>query len=191
MANILVHVGHPAHVHFYKNAIQQLKTTGHNIHVTAVDKEHTKTLLEKYSIPYETVGTHKKTLTGKFTSMLSYDRKLLKIMKSKRINAATGIGSPSIAQAGWLSKTPSIIFTDTEAATTGNKFMAPFATVIATPECYPGDYGKKHARYRGYQELAYLHPNYFTPDSTTLAENGLKKKGTIHCSKIRITGLPT
>lgn len=173
MANLLIHVGHPAHVHFYKNAIQILKKRGHNVHVTAVDKEHTKTLLKEYGISYETVGVHKKGVPSKFKSMLSYDKKFMKIIKEKKIDAATGIGSPSIAQAGYFTKTPSIIFTDTEAATIGNKFMAPFATIIATPECYKGDFGVKHKRYKGYQELAYLHPNYFKPDASALAESGL------------------
>lgn len=178
MVNILIHVGHPAHVHFYKYAMQKLEKLGHNVYVTAVDKEHTKTLLKEYDIAYETVGVHKKGLPTKFMSMLSYDKKFIKIIKEKKINASTGVGSPSIAQAGYFTKTPSIIFTDTEAATIGNKFMAPFATIIATPVCYKGDFGVKHKRYKGYQELAYLHPNYFKPDARVLADNGLTEDDT-------------
>lgn len=34
---------------------------------------------------------------------------------------------------------------------------------------------KKQVRYNGYHELAYLHPNYFTPDPEILKELGLKE----------------
>jgi hypothetical protein len=35
--------------------------------------------------------------------------------------------------------------------------------------------GKKQIRYNGYHELAYLHPNYFTPDPAVLEELGLEE----------------
>ncbi|PIU14365.1 MAG: hypothetical protein COT21_00795, partial [Hadesarchaea archaeon CG08_land_8_20_14_0_20_51_8] len=75
MANVLIHVGHPAHVHFFRHAIRKLIDGGHSVFVTAVDKEFTRGLLDDYGIPYETVGVHKHALSGKFLSMLSYDRK--------------------------------------------------------------------------------------------------------------------
>lgn len=173
MANILVHLGHPAHVHFYRHAIQKLEEQGHTIFNTAVDKEYTRHLLDEYDLPYQVVGKHKKGLASKIASMLRYDAAFIKIIRKERIDVATGIGSPSIAQAGFITNTPSIIFTDTETATIGNRFMAPFATKIIVPECYAGDFGVKQLRYAGYHELAYLHPNYFMPDDSCLVENGL------------------
>ncbi|KAF5432073.1 hypothetical protein C5S35_17585, partial [Candidatus Methanophagaceae archaeon] len=46
---------------------------------------------------------------------------------------------------------------------------------ICTPSCFKKDLGKKQVRYNGYHELAYLHPNYFTPDPAVLDEIGLNK----------------
>src|SRR5690606_8670353 len=40
----------------------------------------------------------------------------------------------------------------------------PFATKIFTPSCYRMSLGKKHVRFNSYMELAYLHPDYFTPN---------------------------
>jgi predicted glycosyltransferase len=37
------------------------------------------------------------------------------------------------------------------------------------------DFGEKHVRFRGYKELAYLHPNYFKPDETVYDELGLAR----------------
>jgi hypothetical protein len=36
---ILIDIGHPAHVHFFKNAIRELEGRGHEVKVTARDKE--------------------------------------------------------------------------------------------------------------------------------------------------------
>ena len=35
---VLVHISHPAHVHFFKNAIWNLKRDGHEVKITAKDK---------------------------------------------------------------------------------------------------------------------------------------------------------
>jgi predicted glycosyltransferase len=54
----------------------------------------------------------------------------------------------------------------------------PFTDVIFTPSCFKKDIGKKQIRYNGYHELAYLHPNYFTPNPAVLDEMGLSKEDT-------------
>jgi len=48
----------------------------------------------------------------------------------------------------------------------------PFVDTIWTPSCFKGDMGRKHVRYDGYKELAYLHPKYFTPDKSVLDDIG-------------------
>jgi predicted glycosyltransferase len=49
----------------------------------------------------------------------------------------------------------------------------PFAAVIATPTVFTKDMGPKQERYAGFHELAYLHPDEFTPDPGVLASLGL------------------
>jgi predicted glycosyltransferase len=52
----------------------------------------------------------------------------------------------------------------------------PFANVILTPSCFKKKINqKKHIKFDGYKELAYLHPNYFKPDPSVLGELGLGK----------------
>jgi predicted glycosyltransferase len=55
-----------------------------------------------------------------------------------------------------------------------NAITYPFATELITPDCYQGDLGSKHTCYAGYQELAYLHPRYFQPDSSIRDDLGLQ-----------------
>jgi predicted glycosyltransferase len=49
---VMVDIGHPAHVHFFRNAIRELEKRGHSVKVTARDKDVALRLLEAYGIPY-------------------------------------------------------------------------------------------------------------------------------------------
>jgi predicted glycosyltransferase len=55
------------------------------------------------------------------------------------------------------------------------RITRPFADYIVTPDTIPDDFGKKHIRYAGNQELAYLHPTRFTPDIKVLEELGISR----------------
>jgi predicted glycosyltransferase len=54
------------------------------------------------------------------------------------------------------------------------KYAHPFADVVLSPDCLTRKTNKL-ITYPGYHELAYLHPNRFTPDENVLKEIGLKK----------------
>ena len=84
-----------------------------------------------------------------------------------------GTGGVAVAHVGKLLRLPSIVFDDTEHAKIEHALMDPFASTICTPSCYRSDLKKKHIRYNGFHELAYLHPDYFTPDPAVLTELGL------------------
>ena len=86
-----------------------------------------------------------------------------------------GIMGATIAPIGKLIGVPSVVFYDTENATLTNKYVYPTATFFVTPKCYKENVGKNHIRYKGYHELAYLHPNYFKPDPSILEKADLSK----------------
>ena len=172
---ILVDIGHPAHVHFFKNAIWKLEADGHEVQITARDKEVALDLLDAYGFKYHNLGKNRKGLVNKAIGMLKINLKLYKITRKFNPDVLTGIHSPYVAHVSKLLRKPSLIFTDTEHAKLANKLTFPFATVICTSSCFKGDLGPKHIRYNGYHELAYLHPNYFTPDPWVLDELGLKE----------------
>jgi hypothetical protein len=62
---------------------------------------------------------------------------------------------------------------DTEHAAVAHGLYMPFVTTLLTPECYGLDAGKRQVRYKGYHELAYLHPRYFKPDPSVLLAAGV------------------
>ena len=172
---VLVDIGHPAHVHFFKNAIWKLESKDHEVQITARDKEIALYLLEAYGFKYHNLGKNQKGLAKKAIGMLKIDFEMYKVVKKFNPDVLIGIHSPYVAQVSKLLRKPSLIFTDTEHAKLANILTFPFATAICTPSCFKKDIGPKQIRYNGYHELAYLHPNYFTPDSSVLDELGLKE----------------
>ena len=49
---ILVDIGHPGHVHFFKHAISKWQQRGHDVLVSAREKDVTTALLNHYAFPY-------------------------------------------------------------------------------------------------------------------------------------------
>ncbi len=169
---IIVDIGHPAHVHFFKNFIWEMRARGHEILITASKKDLTLDLLKAYTIDY--IFTCKRFNGIKFGyELIKRDAQMFKLVKTFKADIITGIHSTIAAHVSKVTKAKSIIFTDTEHAKLANLVTFPFADIICTPSCFKKTLGKKQVRYNGYHELAYLHTNYFKPDPTVLKELGL------------------
>ena len=173
---VLFKVGHPSHVHFFKNLIWNLESKGHETKIAATDKENVLQLLNAYGFKYEIVGRERLGLARKLINMFEVDYKMYKVAKDFKPDILVGESSMTTAQVSKLVKKPSIIFDDTEHAIEHYLLFAPFADVICTPSCYKRKVNpKKHVKYNGYKELAYLHPNQFKPDTAVLDELNLSK----------------
>lgn len=175
--NILIDVGHPADVHFFKNIAKNLTKDGHTIKITARNKDVLLNLLQAYDLEYENVGGYGKTISKKLFIYVNKFYKLYTIAKKFKPDILIGFANPFVAQLGRLIQKPSINFTDTEHAKLANTLTFYFANIICTPECYRGKVpSQKHVTFNGYKELAYLHPDYFKPDPTILDDINLDKK---------------
>lgn len=174
---ILIEIGHPAHVHFFRNAIAIWHRQGHKLLVVSRDKEMTNQLLDAFNIEALCLSKAGHGVVGLFKEMLIRDCRLLKSARLFKPDVMTSIGGTWISQVGKLINTPTIVFYDTENATISNALTYPLASTLCTPKCYQKDtrLRTKHLRYPGYHELAYLHPSRFTPDDTILTKAGIKK----------------
>ncbi len=176
---ILFNMGHPGQVHLFKNTIRKLEKKGHECKITIIDKEVSLKLLDIYGFKYEVVGATKPSMFAKAIELLKIESRLLKICKSFKPDILVGgVGNAYVAHVGKLIRKPSIVFDDTEHSKIEHFLMDPFATVICTPSCYKHNLGKKQVMYDGYHELAYLNPNYFTPNPAVLKEIGLSENDT-------------
>ena len=161
---LLFLVGHPAHVHLFRNAIAELRARGHSVWIAAVEKETTLRLLSLYGLDYIRVGKNVPTIAGKLLDLPLKDIRLVMLLSRIRPDVVVSTGSPYAAQASAALSIPHIAFSDTEIASGVIRLMLPFTEVVCTPSCFWLDFGAKHVRYPGYHELAYLHPNRFAPN---------------------------
>jgi len=172
---ILVDVTHPAHVHFFKGAAQDLADRGHQVRFVAREKEMTTQLLEEYDIPFQKLSKIRKGLLGLAVELIEHQSRLFGVIRKFHPDVILNIGGTFIVHVGKLTGVRTCVFTDTEHAKLSNAITFPFASHICTPESYIHSLSDKQIRYKGFQELAYLHPNQFTPDPKVLSQLGLRE----------------
>jgi len=166
--NILFDIEHPAHVHYFKNVISILKGNGHNIIITAVDKDITFQLLKHYDLKFISLGKHYKSIFKKVFALIRNELKLIFISFKYKPDVYISFHSPYPAHVGFLFRKKVIGITDTEHAKISNFITNPFSDIILTPDCFLKDLGKNHVKFNALIELSYLHPNYFKPNEDIL-----------------------
>ena len=172
---ILIDIGHPAHVHIFKNIAWNLSQKGHTILFTCRDKENELYLLKKHGFNFISFGENKKTKLGKILGLFYFNLKMLFIALRFKPNMFLSHGSMYAAQIAWLLRKTHISLEDS-----GNKeqirLYAPFTNAIVTPDFLPNNLGKKQIRYRSNHELAYLHPNFFQTNDDIYSYLNISKK---------------
>ena len=175
MARILVGVGHPADVHFFKNFIAEMQRRGHEVFVAAREKEIACYLLDTYKTPYYRVSVHRKGILGKSVDFFRRWRRTYLLCQRLKPDIAIGVGDFFLPQAGSVLGFPAIVITDTEAAVFDSLITFPFAEWVLTPSCYHRALRKKTVRYNSYNALAYLNQKYFTPSPGIYEKLGVEK----------------
>jgi predicted glycosyltransferase len=174
---LLIDMGHPAHVHLFKNFIWEMEKRGHIIKVTARDKDVTKQLLNAYNIPFELVGRIGSTKLGLAKEWLIRDAKILNIGRKYKPDILLGVLNPAVAHCAKILGKPSIIFTDSEPEAIkypiADMITTPFAASILTLSTVRHDYGNREVRIDSLKELAYLHPKYFSSNPEVIESLGI------------------
>jgi uncharacterized protein len=173
--NILIDIGHPAHVHLLKHFIRIMKEQGNKVIVAVRDIPAAIQLLEIYNIDFIKFGSKSFSLIGKTFKQLKYNKIIYDLVKEYDIEIGMGT-SLTVAQVSRISKMKSFILDDDDSVVQPlfTKFVHPCADYLISPDVLNFERKKKnHITYAGYHELAYLHPNRFTPDITVLEESGI------------------
>jgi predicted glycosyltransferase len=175
---LLFDILHPAHVHVFRNLIRELGERGHEVAITLREKDIARDLLDQYGLPYE-ILSRKKTGLGLAVEFVQRGAALWRVAERFHPHFLVGVMGPSIAAVGRLrrvfgrDRARIAIFYDTEIAKLTNVFAYPLADAVCTPDCYQTVVHGRHVRYAGYHELAYLHPNRFTPDDGVVRAAGI------------------
>jgi predicted glycosyltransferase len=169
----LFYLGHPAHYHNVSVVIQQLSKKGYRVVLVARGKDVLFDLLDE--LPYEIIYLKPKKGVGKLSLIATVVKRefvlyRLALKYKPKILIGTDI---VIAHVGNLLGIPSIILNEDDAKEVPflAKFGFRYATKVLSPNCCDiTPYNFRKVGYNGYHELAYLHPNYFTPDKTKVKE---------------------
>ncbi len=172
--NILIDIGHPAHIHYFRNMVKILEKKGFSFHFTLRERDSTVALMDRYGFKYSKRGKGGKSIINKIFAMPFINFKVLSVARRFKPDLLVSFASPYAAQIAWLIRKPHIAFDDTEHAVFAHKLYRPFSNVILTPSCYYKQLERKQLLFSSYMELCYLHPNYFKPDVSILSELGVK-----------------
>jgi hypothetical protein len=171
---ILLVLNHPAHVHLFRNFIYHLQEKGHHFTVATRDKDITHTLLDHYGIEYHCLSKPYAGIGGMFVEMLIRDWKLLRMHRKYGFDIAFGT-DVSTTHLTLFKNVPSYTFCEDDDDVVHLYALAayPFTTKVVNPVGIRYKYFKnKRLLHNSYHELAYLHPDFFTPDEAVIKKYG-------------------
>ena len=165
---ILIYLGHPAHFYNYKNSIITWNKKGHQTFILIKKKDILEDLLKAADMPYFNIleEGRKDSKLGILIGLLKRSVRLLFFCLKNKPDILTGT-SVENSFVGKLLGKPVININEDDAAVVPlyAKLSYPQATEILTPVvCDNGKWNPKSLKYNSYHELAYLHPNHFSPD---------------------------
>lgn len=172
---VLFEIGHPAHLHYFRNTAIVLQNNGTKVYFCLREKDITKLLLEKFQFNFFIIGKSKRGKIRKFLGIFSFTFQIVKIIKKTKADMIISFYSPYAAYASFLTGIVSIGLADTEHAKINIKTTYPFTDVTLTPESFNKKLGKKHLTFKGFMELSYLHHNYYIPDKSILSLLNVEK----------------
>ncbi|SIR19424.1 hypothetical protein SAMN05421858_1771 [Haladaptatus litoreus] len=163
----------PAHVHLYRHAVETLRERGHDVLVLGRDYGCTRALLSYHNLPHEIYGECGTTKFSLFRELPEHYFEIFRRARQYDPDLIFGVGSYA-AHAGALTRTPVVVVADSEPTTIDHAVARPFVNTFLTPHTFGKDLGGKHYEFRGFKELAYLHPDVYEPDPTIRKQLGVE-----------------
>ena len=168
---VLFCLNHPAHYHLCKNTIACLKEDGNEVFILARKKDVLLDLLKDEQ--YETVPLKK----GKnIIEKIKYHGPSLNyaVEYASRIQPDFVTGTGNFYMIPQRLQIPSWLLVEDDATTNAMIYLdnllsnRKYTGILSPVVCNNSILEKKSIKYHSYHELAYLHPNNFTPDSTVV-----------------------
>lgn len=174
---ILVYLGHPAHFYLYKNAIINWREHRHTVEILIKKKDILQQLLDNQGWKYHNILSEgrKNNKIGMALGVIKRAWRLNKFCTTFKPDIMTGT-SVENSFVGPLHRIPVVNCNEDDALVVPlyAKLSYPGASSILTPiVCDNGKWNKKSTKYPSYHELAYLHPNHFTPNKSIVEGYGI------------------
>lgn len=163
---IVIFLGHPAHFHLFRNVVKNLEVSKHKVFFVIKKKDILETLLKESGYDYVLIREGRKdSKLSMLLSVLMMDFRMWKFIIQNDIQLL--VGTTLSFATKYFTKCHVIITNEDDAKVVPlyTSISYPFASAILNPiVCDSGKWNKKAIKYNSYQELAYLHPNHFSPD---------------------------
>ncbi|MBR4339939.1 MAG: DUF354 domain-containing protein [Bacteroidales bacterium] len=167
MKRIAIFLGHPAHFHLFKNTAKDLSNDGFDVLFLIKRKDIVEDLVIESGYKYIVVRERERvnsTKIGLVWSLIKMDLNVARSLLKFKPMIMAGTYTPFLSR--WTG-VPVISCNedDVDVVPRFAKMSYPYAKDILTPiVCDNGKWNEKSIKYASYHELAYLHPNNFTPD---------------------------
>lgn len=175
MSKFYFDINHPGQVHMFRNLISELKEQGHDVNILCRKSTLILWLMEKYRLSYIVNGPKTNVILLKYLNQLRHLFRAYKHYQRNRPEIGLGVSMilPILSR---FTKMKAIAFDDDDKRVTPMYALsARLAHTLLTPSSLSGDKrGKNHIYYDGYHELAYLHPNRFSPNPEVLTKLGIR-----------------
>ena len=109
---VLIDIGHPAHVHLFKNFANIFQQKGHTVLFTVRSSECEIELLKAYDFKYYVLGRKHRSLAGKIIGIVKFDLKLLSVAMKYRPDIFLSHGSIYAAHVAAMVRKPHISLED-------------------------------------------------------------------------------
>ena len=156
----------PGQVHFFKNILKLFEEKGHDILVTARDKDIVLSLLERLGFDYICLSEQGEGFVGMASELIRRDFALIKEVRKFRPHVMIAQTGVSIGVVGALFGVPRVVLEEAEHAKLQRLVGLPFANRIMTGTGYQDSHGDRERKFRGIWVQSYLDPNYFTPSKS-------------------------
>ena len=174
--NILFDIGHPAHVHYFKNIIKHLDSAGHKTIIVARKRNIIFQLLNFYNIEFISRGKGKNSLIGKVLYMFIADIKMILISIKHKPDLFISFSSPYASQVSYILNKKHISINDTEHTDKIHKiFTYRFSTYLLTTKSYINNLGSNDYKFNNIMEGFYLNDRVFKPDISVFNDLQLNK----------------
>lgn len=175
--NVLIQLSHPAHFHLYKIVAKNLMEDGNKVLFVIKSKDILETLLQNAGLPYVNINqhAHRGSKFGILWDMFVREWRIIKLCRKHKIDLITG-STPETAHVSWLLRIHGVNTgeDDLDVVPAFKKIAGPVIQCFVAPDpCDAGPVENRTAHYPGYHELAYLHPNHFTPDPKIVEAYGI------------------
>lgn len=182
---IVIDIGHPAHVNFFKVAARRLLNDGHDVTVIYINRGKLPLIVKEELKDFRQVmiGLHK---GSKYSVILDANLRrffqLFKYLYKNQFDIGLSVGGFNFGGVLKLLSVPNIQFDDDPERGINIFLEKHTATQLYFPPII--ELSGRIKYFNALKEWAYLSPKYFTPDESVIDEYGLKKKDYIFVREV-------